>query len=231
MFRIKLKIDPQLLQQFYTRVKTGVRGLGFVRTKADVEWPADLQVKLPKPPEANAPAVPPTAVRRGDPRSQDNRQRRVRNQGPRRQMIGNAIAKVTNVSHRYGATVSLDDVSIDIPARIMVGVIGPDGVGKSTLLGADRRGEEDSAGGGPRLRQGRRRQVQPEGDPRPHRLYAAGARPQSLSDAERVREHRLLRPAVRAGRRRAARRASPSSSPRRRWRSSRPARPASSPAA
>jgi hypothetical protein len=30
-------------------VKTGVRGLGFVRTKADLEWPADLQVKLPKP--------------------------------------------------------------------------------------------------------------------------------------------------------------------------------------
>ena len=58
MFRIKLKIDPQLLQQFYTRVKTGVRGLGFVRTKADVEWPAELQVKLPKPPEANAPAAP-----------------------------------------------------------------------------------------------------------------------------------------------------------------------------
>jgi HlyD family secretion protein len=58
MFRIKLKIDPQVLQQFYTRVKTGVRGLGFVRTKADVEWPADLQVKLPKPPESKAPQVP-----------------------------------------------------------------------------------------------------------------------------------------------------------------------------
>jgi len=57
MFRIKLKIDPQVLQQFYTRVKTGVRGLGFVRTKAEVEWPADLQVKLPKPPEVKAPAA------------------------------------------------------------------------------------------------------------------------------------------------------------------------------
>jgi HlyD family secretion protein len=57
MFRVKLKIDPQLLQQFYTRVKTGVRGLGFVRTKPGVEWPADLQVKLPKPPQApTAPA-------------------------------------------------------------------------------------------------------------------------------------------------------------------------------
>ena len=50
-------------------------------------------------------------------------------------MTGEPIARVKNVSHRYGATVSLTDVSIDIPSRIMVGVIGPDGVGKSTLLG------------------------------------------------------------------------------------------------
>ena len=50
-------------------------------------------------------------------------------------MSGGAIARVTSVSHRYGTTVALDDVSIDIPSRIMVGVIGPDGVGKSTLLG------------------------------------------------------------------------------------------------
>jgi ribosome-dependent ATPase len=46
-----------------------------------------------------------------------------------------AIARVANVSHQYGATVALADVSIDIPSRIMIGVIGPDGVGKSTLLG------------------------------------------------------------------------------------------------
>ncbi len=44
------------------------------------------------------------------------------------------IARLANVSHRYGTTVALDDVTIDIPARIMVGVIGPDGVGKSTML-------------------------------------------------------------------------------------------------
>src|SRR5271165_4062880 len=50
-------------------------------------------------------------------------------------MTGEPIARVTNVSHRYGATIALDNVSIDIPSRIMVGVIGPDGVGKSTLLG------------------------------------------------------------------------------------------------
>jgi HlyD family secretion protein len=58
MFRVKLKIDAQVLQQFYTRVKTGVRGLGFVRTKADVEWPPELQVKLPSPPAAPGAKAP-----------------------------------------------------------------------------------------------------------------------------------------------------------------------------
>ena len=50
-------------------------------------------------------------------------------------MTGEPIARVKAVSHRYGTTVALDDVTIEIPSRIMVGVIGPDGVGKSTLLG------------------------------------------------------------------------------------------------
>src|SRR5262245_18638360 len=50
-------------------------------------------------------------------------------------MTSDVVAKVEGVSHRYGTTVALDDVSIEIPARRMVGLIGPDGVGKSTLLG------------------------------------------------------------------------------------------------
>ena len=45
-----------------------------------------------------------------------------------------AAARVQRLSHRYGRTVALDDVTLDIPARCMVGLIGPDGVGKSTLL-------------------------------------------------------------------------------------------------
>jgi ribosome-dependent ATPase len=49
-------------------------------------------------------------------------------------MTDAVVARLASVSHRYGATVALDDVTIDIPARKMVGVIGPDGVGKSTLL-------------------------------------------------------------------------------------------------
>src|SRR5262249_6654989 len=45
------------------------------------------------------------------------------------------VARVQGVTQVYGKAVALDDVSIDIPANRMIGLIGPDGVGKSTLLG------------------------------------------------------------------------------------------------
>lgn len=48
MFRVKLKIDPKLLLEHISKVKTGVRGMGIVRTKAETPWPEDLQVTLPK---------------------------------------------------------------------------------------------------------------------------------------------------------------------------------------
>ena len=44
------------------------------------------------------------------------------------------VVSVVGVTHRYGDVVALDGISIDIPAGIMVGIVGPDGVGKSTLL-------------------------------------------------------------------------------------------------
>jgi ribosome-dependent ATPase len=44
------------------------------------------------------------------------------------------IAKVDKVTHRYGKTFALNDLTLEIPAHCMVGMIGPDGVGKSTLL-------------------------------------------------------------------------------------------------
>ena len=49
MFRVKLQGDPQVLDQVpSSHVKTGVRGLGFVRTDPKIAWPAELEVKLPQ---------------------------------------------------------------------------------------------------------------------------------------------------------------------------------------
>ena len=42
---------------------------------------------------------------------------------------------LTAVSHLYGKSIALSDVSLTIKAGCMSGLIGPDGVGKSTLLG------------------------------------------------------------------------------------------------
>ncbi|CAM5323176.1 Putative ABC transporter ATP-binding protein YbhF OS=Afipia felis OX=1035 GN=ybhF_1 PE=3 SV=1 [Afipia felis] len=43
-------------------------------------------------------------------------------------------ARLAGVTHRYGKVTALDALTLDIPSGRMVGVIGPDGVGKSTLL-------------------------------------------------------------------------------------------------
>lgn len=45
------------------------------------------------------------------------------------------IVTLRHVSHRYGRTSALDDVSIVIPAGSTTAIVGPDGVGKSTLMG------------------------------------------------------------------------------------------------
>ena len=45
-----------------------------------------------------------------------------------------SVARLQQVSLQYGKTCALDSVSLDIPAGCMVGLLGPDGVGKSSLL-------------------------------------------------------------------------------------------------
>ncbi|KFI25609.1 ribosome-associated ATPase/putative transporter RbbA [Paenirhodobacter enshiensis] len=77
-------------------------------------------------------------------------------------------AELNGVSHRYGKVAALDAVSLQIPAGCMAGLIGPDGVGKSTLLalvagvrrlqtgtisalGRDMAGAKDRAANAPRI--------------------------------------------------------------------------------
>lgn len=45
------------------------------------------------------------------------------------------VAEVNNLKHVYGKTVALDNVTLQIATGKSLGLIGPDGVGKSTLLG------------------------------------------------------------------------------------------------
>jgi HlyD family secretion protein len=49
MFRVKLQIPRALASQYVERIKTGVRGVGYVKLKDDAVWPAKLQNFVPVP--------------------------------------------------------------------------------------------------------------------------------------------------------------------------------------
>ncbi|MCL4205291.1 MAG: ribosome-associated ATPase/putative transporter RbbA [Pirellulaceae bacterium] len=49
-------------------------------------------------------------------------------------VVNPPVVSVQDVTHRYGKTVAIDHAFVDIPAGRMVGIVGPDGVGKSTLM-------------------------------------------------------------------------------------------------
>ncbi|TBU95563.1 ribosome-associated ATPase/putative transporter RbbA [Stutzerimonas kirkiae] len=76
------------------------------------------------------------------------------------------VVRLQKVSLHYKDTCALDEVTLDIPANRMVGLIGPDGVGKSSLLalvsGARRLQQgEVWALGGDMAQRGHRRAVCP----------------------------------------------------------------------
>ncbi|MBS7836844.1 ribosome-associated ATPase/putative transporter RbbA [Wohlfahrtiimonas chitiniclastica] len=45
-----------------------------------------------------------------------------------------SVVSVSDLTLKYGQIVALDHLSIEIPSNIIIGLIGPDGVGKSSLL-------------------------------------------------------------------------------------------------
>ena len=130
-------------------MKTGVRGLGFVRTDPRIPWPAELVVKS-------------SAMTEG------------------------FVARIERVTHRYGKTIALNDLALDIPAHCMAGLIGPDGVGKSTLLALISGVRKIQSGEVVALDGNMADERPSQGELRPHRLHAAGTWPQSLSDAQRI---------------------------------------------
>lgn len=46
MFRVKVRIDPELLARHAEKVKTGLPGMAYVRLDPTADWPAHLHVKL-----------------------------------------------------------------------------------------------------------------------------------------------------------------------------------------
>ncbi|HRX53282.1 MAG TPA: ATP-binding cassette domain-containing protein, partial [Verrucomicrobiales bacterium] len=66
---------------------------------------------------------------------------------------GPCIARLSGISLRRGKTLALDGVNLEFPAGRMLGLIGPDGVGKSSLLAlisgahAIQQGEVEVLGG------------------------------------------------------------------------------------
>lgn len=48
MFRVKAKIDPELLQRYLEMVKTGIPGVTWVMLDSESQWPDDLKVRIPE---------------------------------------------------------------------------------------------------------------------------------------------------------------------------------------
>jgi len=48
MFRVKARLDPELLQRHLTQVKTGVPGVAYLRLDPQATWPENLAIKVPQ---------------------------------------------------------------------------------------------------------------------------------------------------------------------------------------
>jgi len=61
MFRVKIQVPEELVASYLERVKTGVRGVGYVKVDEHAQWPAFLQ-NLVVPPEKPTPGTPAEGV-------------------------------------------------------------------------------------------------------------------------------------------------------------------------
>src|SRR6185437_14094973 len=72
MFRVKVRIPPALVEQYVTKVKTGVTGVAYVRTDSNAQWPSwlesDLTAKASGEPKS-AGSSEPKSTGNGEPQS------------------------------------------------------------------------------------------------------------------------------------------------------------------
>jgi HlyD family secretion protein len=61
MYRVKLKIDPKLLENYRDYVKAGLTGTAYVKVAADTAFPDKLQPRLPEPPNTRTGTSPRTS--------------------------------------------------------------------------------------------------------------------------------------------------------------------------
>lgn len=48
MFRVRARIDPELLQQHLEQIKTGLPGMAYVKLDPAIDWPPELEIRLPQ---------------------------------------------------------------------------------------------------------------------------------------------------------------------------------------
>ncbi|MFO0014461.1 MAG: HlyD family secretion protein [Planctomycetota bacterium] len=66
MFRIKIQVPEELVKAYIERVKTGVRGVGYVRYDEKVQWPGFLGSPFGAPPALPPPETNPTESKQND---------------------------------------------------------------------------------------------------------------------------------------------------------------------
>ncbi len=174
MFRMRVRIDPDLLRAHATEVRTGLPGMAYIRLDPKAAWPDALAVKpAPKPaPQAG------TVERRRACRNNRRPEPRLR------QEPGAAGHRPRHPRRLRGRA--------DRPGR------------RRQVHAAwhHRRRQEDPVRHGARARRRHGRCRPPPRRLPAHRLHAAGARQEPVSRPQRAREHRLLQPPVRPVRRR-----------------------------
>ncbi len=186
MFRVKIQVPKELASQYVERIKTGVRGVGYVK----IDPSASLAGLAAEPRRSPARELEAQLSDLGD--SSMVSSASSAGQG------GKPVVSIKDVTHRYGKVVALDGISLDIPSGIMVGIVGPDGVGKSTLMAL--------IAGSKKMQQGTvtvldgdiaRRPASARRGPA-DRVHASGPGQESLSGAQRPRQRRLHGATVRA---------------------------------